>query len=106
MLTPNLSNQSQRIREEFFPDFAILYSDTQIRGTLNNGKYHFKIYKLLWHVYINISETEYDLLDSTPVCVASFGFSSEYESVIKEISSKINIEEIISIMGWSNCDWA
>lgn len=106
MLTPNLSNSSGQVREEYFPDFAISFSDSQIRGTLNNGRYFFKIYKLLWHVYINISETEYELLNTTPICVASYGFSSEYESARKEISSKINIEEIMSIMGWSNCDWA
>ena len=106
MLTLNTSDSSRQVREDFFPDFAISFSESQIRGTLNNGRYFFKIYRLLWHVYISISETEYKLLESTPICIATYGFSSEYESARKEISSKMNIEEIISIMGWSNCDWA
>jgi|TARA_R100000152_G_C6648771_1_gene90996 hypothetical protein len=101
MLTPNLSHKSRQVREEFFPDFAISYSDSQIRGTFADGKYYFKIYKLLWHIYINIAETEHDLHDVKPINIASYGFDIKGD----KIKTKIDIEEILIMMDWDKCDW-
>ncbi len=91
MLKPNLSYKSRQVREEFFPDFAILYSESQIRGTFDGGRYYFKIYRLLWHIYINISETEYGLVSETPINIASYSFGTKYDR--DQISSKINMKK-------------
>jgi len=86
------------IKGKYILDSAFLFSDREIRGTLNNGEYFYVIKRTLNIISISIADTEYGLSSFKPINIAEVPFSDTV------LSNEINIKKLLKILEWKYCE--
>ena len=87
----------RRVRGNHSLDSAIFFSPREFRGTVDDGKYFFKIYRLLNELYLVIADTEYGIIINEPIKIASIYYDFF-------LITELEVGPVMDLLKWSYSD--
>jgi|TARA_R110002110_G_scaffold237841_1_gene453619 hypothetical protein len=84
----------RRVRGKHSLDSAIFFSSRDLRGTVDDGEYFFRIYRVLNGLYLVIADTEYGVIIGEPFRIATIYYDSF-------IFDELEVGPIMELLKWS-----